>query len=79
VRSNLRLVFALTAYAALAALVWRTMQPDKIRLVTFAILGLLALRTITHAARLKREAREEERDEIRTSNSDSRFMSTRQD
>jgi hypothetical protein len=34
------------------------MEPDKIRLVTFAVLGLLALRTITHAARIKRDAEE---------------------
>jgi hypothetical protein len=35
------------------------MEPDKIRLVTFAILGMFALRTITQAARLKREAEQE--------------------
>ena len=53
---NVRLALALFAYALLAVLVWRTMEPDKIRLVTFAVLGLFALRTITQAARLKREA-----------------------
>jgi len=36
------------------------MQPDKIRLVTFAILGMLVLRTITNAARLRREAKADE-------------------
>ena len=56
---QLRLALALLAYAFLAFLVWRTMEPDKIRLVTFAILGLFALRTITHAVRLGREAKEE--------------------
>ena len=56
--TSLRLALALAAYAVLALLVWRTMEPDKIRLVTFAILGLLAVRTITHAVRMKREAEE---------------------
>ena len=60
---NLRLGLALFAYAVLAVLVWRTMEPDKIRLVTFAVLGLFAFRTITQAARLKREAEEEAREE----------------
>jgi len=59
VPTNLRLALALFAYAVLAVLVWRTMEPDKIRLVTFAILGMFALRTITQAARLKREAEQE--------------------
>jgi hypothetical protein len=56
---HVRLALALLAYAFLAMLVWRTMEPDKIRLVTFVILGLLALRTVMHAARMKREAAEE--------------------
>ena len=57
---NLRLALALAAYAAIALLVWRTMEADKVRLVTFAILGMLALRTVVHAARLRQE---EQRDE----------------
>jgi len=56
---NVRLALALFAYALLAVLVWRTMEPDKIRLVTFAVLGLFAFRTITQAARLRREAEDE--------------------
>jgi len=60
---KLRLALALFAYAVLAVLVWRTMEPDKIRLVTFAILGLFAFRTITQAARLKREVEGEAREE----------------
>ena len=56
---NVRLALALFAYAVLGVLVWRTMEPDKIRLVTFAILGLFAFRTITQAARLRREAEQE--------------------
>jgi hypothetical protein len=59
VPSNLRLALALVAYAFLALLVWRTMDPDKVRLVVFAILGLFAFRTITHAVREKRLASEE--------------------
>ncbi|HET9742290.1 MAG TPA: hypothetical protein VFQ00_06030 [Terriglobales bacterium] len=54
-KSNVRLALALLAYAVLAILAWWTMQPDKVRLVTFAILGLLAFRTITHFVRMKRE------------------------
>ena len=61
---NLRLALALFAYAALAVLVWRTMEPDKIRLITFAILALFAFRTITQAVRLKHEA-ERQRGELR--------------
>jgi hypothetical protein len=54
------------AYAVLALLAWRTMAADKIRLVTFGVLGILALRTIIHAARLKREAAEEQKHERET-------------
>jgi hypothetical protein len=61
VPTNLRLALALFAYAVLAVLVWRTMEPDKIRLVTFAILGLFAFRTIVQAARLKREVEQDRR------------------
>jgi heme A synthase len=56
---QLRLALALLAYALLAFLVWRTMEPDKIRLATFAVLGLFAFRTITHAVRVKRELKQE--------------------
>ena len=42
------------------------MAADKIRLVTFGVLGILALRTIIHAARLKREAAEEQKHERET-------------
>jgi uncharacterized membrane protein YeiB len=59
VPTRLRLALALIAYAVLALLVWRTMQADKIRLVTFAILGMMAVRTIVHAVRMQREAEEE--------------------
>ena len=64
---QLRLALALIAYAVLAVLVWRTMEPDKIRLVTFAILGLFAFRTIMQAARLRREVEEEAREEQKAS------------
>ncbi|HEU5232649.1 MAG TPA: hypothetical protein VFU50_07310 [Terriglobales bacterium] len=53
---KLRLALALLAYAVLGFLAWRTMQPDKVRLVTFAILGLMAFRTVTHGIRMNRES-----------------------
>ena len=40
------------------------MEPDRIRLVTFAILGLLTLRTVTQAARMKREAEGESKEKL---------------
>ena len=55
---KLRLVLALFAYALLGFLAWRTMQPDKVRLVTFAILGMMAFRTVTHGIRMNRESQE---------------------
>ena len=55
---KVRLLLALLAYAVLGFLAWRTMQPDKIRLVTFAILGLMAFRTVTHGMRMNRESQE---------------------
>ena len=57
---KLRLALALLAYAVLGFLAWRTMQPDKVRLVTFAILGLMAVRTVTHGIRMKRESQQEQ-------------------
>ena len=51
---------ALAAYIALAALVWTTMDPGAVmtpagkipfRLLTLAVLALLALRTVMHAIR----------------------------
>jgi len=46
-----RLLLTLGAYVAIALMVWRTMDDDKIRLVTFAILALFAFRTVMHAVR----------------------------
>jgi len=55
-----RLILALAAYIALAALVWTTMDPGVVstpvgkipfRLLTLAVLALLALRTVMHAIR----------------------------
>ena len=54
--TKLRLALALLAYAVLGFLAWRTMQPDKVRLVTFAILGLMAFRTVTHGIKMNRES-----------------------
>ena len=64
--ATLRLALALVAYALLALLAWRTMAADKVRMVTFGVLGMLALRTIIHAARLKREAAEQQKHERET-------------
>ena len=55
---RLRVALALLAYAFLALMAWRTMQPDKVRLLTFAILGLMAVRTVTHGRRMNRESQE---------------------
>ena len=57
---RLRLALALLAYAVLGFLAWRTMQPDKVRLVTFAILGLMAFRTVMHGIKMNREREAEE-------------------
>jgi hypothetical protein len=55
----MRLWLALLAYTVLAVLVWRTMADDKIRLVTWAVLGMFAVRTVLQAARLRREQSED--------------------
>jgi hypothetical protein len=55
-----RLILAIAAYVALGALVWTTMDPGAVstpvgripfRLLTLAVLALLALRTVMHAIR----------------------------
>ena len=55
-----RLILALAAYIALAVLVWTTMDAGAVstpvgripfRMLTLAVLGLLALRTVMHAIR----------------------------
>ena len=46
-----RLVLAMLAYVALGFMAWRTMEDDRIRLVTFAILALFAFKTVLHAVR----------------------------
>jgi len=43
-----RLVVAFLAFAVLAALAWKTLPDERIRLVTFAILALFAVRTWLH-------------------------------
>jgi hypothetical protein len=40
-----RLVIALMAYVALAVLTWITIQDERIRAITFALLGMFALKT----------------------------------
>ena len=41
-----RLVLALAAYGALAALTWTTISDAKLRLATLAVLALFAVKTI---------------------------------
>ena len=55
-----RLLLALGAYLVLALLVWQTMSNDVIRLVTFAVLALLAGRTLLLHRRRTMEARDSE-------------------
>ena len=43
-----RLLFAFAAYAALGALAYKTLPDERIRLMTFAILALFAVRTWLH-------------------------------
>jgi len=66
------LILALTAYIALGALVWATMDPAAVntpvgripfRLLTLAILALLALRTVMHAVREHQLARDRDKAE----------------
>ena len=40
-----RLLIALTAYVALAGLTWTTIEDERIRAMTFALLALFALKT----------------------------------
>jgi hypothetical protein len=41
-----RFVLALAAYGVLAALTWRTIADEKIRLATLAVLALFAVKTV---------------------------------
>ena len=43
-----RLLFAFAAYAALGALAYKTLPDERIRLMTFVILALFAVRTWLH-------------------------------
>jgi hypothetical protein len=43
-----RLSIALAVYILLGVLVWTTLADEKIRLVTFAILALFAVKTLLH-------------------------------
>ena len=43
-----RLAIALSVYFVLGVLVWSTISDGKIRMVTFAILGLFAVKTLLH-------------------------------
>ena len=43
-----RLSIAFGVYILLGVLAWATLTDEKIRLVTFAILGLFAVKTLLH-------------------------------
>ncbi|HTD24766.1 MAG TPA: hypothetical protein VK738_19080 [Terriglobales bacterium] len=51
-----KLGIALTIYVGIAILAWFTLSDQRIRLVTLAILGLFAIRTVTHEFRRRAEA-----------------------
>jgi hypothetical protein len=43
-----RLAIALSVYFVLGVLAWSTLSDSKVRMVTFAILGLFAVKTLLH-------------------------------
>jgi hypothetical protein len=50
-----RLWIALGAYAVLAGLVWLTIDDQKIRLVTWLILAMFAIRTLVWDKKMQQE------------------------
>ena len=52
----LKLWIALSAFLLLAVLAWQTLDDGNIRLITLAILFLLALKTVTHEMRMRAES-----------------------
>ena len=52
----LKLWIALSAFLLLAVLAWQTLDDGNIRLITLAILSLLALKTVTHEMRMRAES-----------------------
>ncbi len=52
-----RFAIAMTIYAVLGLLAWQTLSDEKIRLVTLAVLGLFAVKTILHHHRESLEAK----------------------
>ena len=55
-----KLGIALSIYVVVAAFAWFTLSDQRIRLVTLAILGLFAVRTVTYEFRKRIEARDSE-------------------
>jgi membrane protein implicated in regulation of membrane protease activity len=53
-----RLWIALGAYALLAGLVWLTIDDQKIRLVTWLILAMFAIRSLVWDRKLQQERKE---------------------
>ena len=41
-----RFTMAMVAYVAIAVLAWRTLDDEKLRLATFAVLALFAVKTV---------------------------------
>ncbi len=52
-----RLIAAMFAFAVLAVLAWRTLPDERIRWITWAVLGLFAVRTLVHWRREQQEAK----------------------
>jgi uncharacterized membrane protein YfcA len=55
-----KFTIAMAIYAVLGLLAWQTLSDEKIRLVTLAILGMFALKTVLHQ---RREALDHKRGE----------------
>jgi len=47
----------MVGFAVLALLVWQTLPDERIRLVTWAVLGLFAARTLIHWRRERLESK----------------------
>ena len=52
-----RLIAAMFAFAVLAVLAWQTLPDERIRWITWAILGLFAARTLIHWRRQQVESK----------------------
>ena len=55
-----RLLIAAVAYAGLGVLAYKTLPDERIRLMTFAILALFAVRTFLHRRELMQDERKDD-------------------